>query len=120
MDNSRFFDILGMLPGTIMGSTAYHMSGADIQNRFSAEQAQLDRDFQERMSNTAYQRAAADMKAAGVNPATLSGLATGGSTSVPSGASATANGGQSVLPAVIGALSKFTSSVISAAGNIAG
>lgn len=58
-------------------------------NAFNAEEAQKARDFEQQMSNTAYQRQLADMEAAGVNPALAMGAAANGA-STPSGAQAQA------------------------------
>lgn len=52
-------------------------------NQMSIEENQKNRDFQQQMSNTAYQRASADMKSAGLNPAMMFG--SGSSASTPSG-----------------------------------
>lgn len=64
--------------------TGSRLTGAEREaNAFSAQQAQLARDYETQMSNTSYQRGVADMQAAGVNPALMYGQGAAGA-STPS------------------------------------
>lgn len=83
----------------VVGTAVDYFSAQDANRRNShiaadnreanARQAQLQRDWEERMSSTSYQRAIADMKKAGVNPMLLFSKGVGAST--PTGASASSN-----------------------------
>lgn len=55
-----------------------------LQRDFNAAEAQKQRDWEQYMSNTAYQRQVEDMRAAGINP----GLVNGSGASAPSGSAA--------------------------------
>lgn len=74
-----------ILGSAIIGG-GFASSGQHDTNIANAEQAQANRDWQERMSNTQYQRATADMEAAGLNP--MLAYSQGGA-GTPSGAQAT-------------------------------
>lgn len=88
----------------VKGMTGEGLTGSQLEmNHFNAEQAQLQRDWQEHMASTQFQRTTADMQAAGLNPA----LMYGGSASPASSGSGSAASGGTPSSTGIGAIAEL-------------
>lgn len=99
-------------------ANAFTASESAKARQYNAEQAQLQRDFEERLSNSAYSRAFADMRRNGINPyAIMQGAST------PSGAVASSSGARGATPttnssgkALMSFLANFIGSAFAFAG----
>lgn len=89
-------------------------------NEFNAKEAEKNRDWQERLSNTSYQRAVEDMKKAGINPLMLvssNGASTpaggfSGSTSSRSSSARSTSSNKDDMDSVLALLSNIVSGLL--------
>lgn len=79
---------IGLGTAAAVGSSIAGMGSSVIQGEYNRAEAEKNRQFQERMSNTAIQRQIADAQKAGISPAMLFDHSVNGANS-PNGNSAT-------------------------------
>lgn len=80
-------------------ASAFSAQQAELARQFNADEAQKQRDFEERLSNTAYERAYNQLRGLGINPyAMLSGMS---ASSTPSGSAASGSGGSAYMASTV-------------------